>query len=150
MLWYFQDQQEKIQRGAGLQADGLLSEVGNNGNAFSYAASWVLELILGGPTHLWSDAEAWPVSLNDNKPSYAAAGQEEELCFTAKFLFRRTHSRHEGGTQSCLRAACSHWDEASRRSCLTSGLWLTQRRYHSLKAVINTRQWLRMTTQLFV
>lgn len=68
MLRNFQNQQDKKQRGAGFKANGMLSEVGNNGNAFSHAASWVLEFLLGGPTHLRSDIGAWPVSLNDNKP----------------------------------------------------------------------------------
>lgn len=49
----------------------MLSEVGNNGNAFCYAASWVLEFLLGGPPHLRSDAGVWSVSLNDNTPAWS-------------------------------------------------------------------------------
>lgn len=81
ILSSLQSQQDKIQKGAGLQADGMLFEVGNNGNAFCYAASWVLEFLLGGPPRLRSDAGVWSVSLNDNSPSSPAAGQEEEEVF---------------------------------------------------------------------
>lgn len=38
------------------------------------AAFWVLEFLLGGPPHLWSDAKAPDVSVNDNKPSLSGRG----------------------------------------------------------------------------
>lgn len=84
---------------------GMLSEVGNNRNALCYAASCVPEFLLGGPPRLRSDAEAWSVSLNDNKASSPAAGQEEEDVFFCQNQSRHTHSRHEDGTLFYLRAA---------------------------------------------
>lgn len=84
----------------------MLSGVGNNGNAFCYSASSVLEFLLGGPPRLWSDAGAWSVSLNDNKPSSPAAGQEEEEGF---MLFFATigSDRHTPD----VRVACSSTSE---------------------------------------
>ncbi|KAK1885205.1 Transferrin receptor protein 1 [Dissostichus eleginoides] len=70
----------------------MISEVANNGVAVCYATSWVLELLLGGPPRLRWDAGVWSVSLNDNKASYPAAGQEEEDVFLFAKIWSDTHT----------------------------------------------------------
>lgn len=61
--------------------------------------------------HLRSDAEAWPVSLNDNKPSSrrpAAGQEEEEVCFYCQIPAEDGHTPDmRGGTQSSASASAS-------------------------------------------
>lgn len=116
------------------KTDGMLSEVGNNGNAFRYAASWVLEFLLGGPPRLRWDAGVWSVSLNDNKPSSPAAGQEEEEVFLPKCVPTHTPDMR------VARSSTSEQPEVkTRHQEELSDIW-GHESHRLLKAVINTRQ----------
>ena len=110
MLRNLQSQQERIQRGAGWKTNALRG--GNNGNACCglqhhgcWSSFWV------APPHLRSDARAWHVGQNDNKPSRSGRGGR----FFCQILFRQTESRREGGNAPLPRSRRGKYTEGANQ-----------------------------------